>query len=460
MTVIRNQNPKKKLKRKKTTSGAGFLIEGGHPLKGKVRLGGAKNASFKLMIASLLLEKGEVRLSGLPQIGDVDNATCIIKKLGGKIQKKGKDSLLINPTKVFSFKVPLELAQATRAPIIFAGPLLVRFGKAFLPFPGGDRVGRRPLGRHCKALRKLGVKIKICDNHFEAYGKQLKGTTISFKKNTHTGTEVLIMAAVRALGRTVIKNAACEPEVDDLIRFLNKMGAKIKRRAKRTIVIEGVKKLQGTSFKIMPDRNEAVTFACVALGTKGEVEVENARPSDFEAFLEKVKETGGGYKKCKEGLHFFYKKELKATNVKTAPHPGFMTDWQPLWTTLMTQARGESEVIETIFPNRFSYVHDLKRMGAQISFFNPDVDNKELFYNFNLENDKKEYCHGIKIQGSTKLGGIKARVPNLRAGATLVLGTLIAQGKSEIANINEIDRGYEKLDEKLIKLGAKIRRVA
>lgn len=436
-----------------------FLIEGGHPLKGKVRLGGAKNASFKLMIASLLLEKGEVRLSGLPQIGDVDNAIQIIKKLGGQVQKKGKDSLLINPTKVFSFKVPLELAQATRAPIIFAGPLLARFGKAFLPFPGGDRVGRRPLDRHCKALRKLGVKIKICDNHFEAYGKQLKGGQITFEKNTHTGTEVLIMAAVRALGRTVIKNAACEPEVDDLIRFLNKMGAKIKQRAKRTIVIEGVKKLQGTSFKIMPDRNEAVTFACVALGTKGEVEVENARASDLEAFLEKVRETGGGYKKCKESLRFFYKKELKATNIKTAPHPGFMTDWQPLWTTLMTQAKGESKIIETIFPNRFGFVKGLKKMGAQIQLFNPQVENPDNFYNFNLKDDRSDYFHGARVSGPIRLKGIKTRVPNLRAGATLVLGTLIAQGKSEIANINEIDRGYEKLDEKLIKLGAKIRRV-
>lgn len=435
-----------------------FIIEGGYPLKGKVSLGGAKNASFKLMIAALLLKKGQVRLDNIARIGDVLTTKKIIKMMGGEIKELGKRSYLINAGKVSSYKIPQKLALETRAPIIFIGPLLARFGKAHLPFPGGDRLGRRPLDRHFEALRHLGVKVKILNNHFIASCDELKGGSFTFSKNTHSGTEVLILTAVKAKGETVINNAAAEPEVDDLILFLNKMGAKIKRTAKRKIVIEGVDELKSAAHEVISDRNEAVTFASAALGTQGDVFVENAVRSDLEAFLEKLEEAKAGFKVEKNGIRFFYEKPLRATKVKTAPHPGFMTDWQPLWTILMTSAQGESQVLETVFPNRFSYIAQLQKMGAKITLFNPKVKNPKGFYNFNLKDDKKEYFHGVKICGPASLKPIKTRVANLRAGATLALAALMARGRSVLSNIDEIDRGYERLDKKLIKLGAKIGR--
>ncbi len=435
-----------------------FIIEGGYPLKGKVSLGGAKNASFKLMIAALLLKKGQVKLDNISRIGDVLTTKKIIKMMGGEVKELGKRSYLINASKVSSYKIPQKLASETRAPIIFLGPLLSRFGKAHLPFPGGDRLGRRPLDRHFEALRHLGVKIKVLNNHFIASCDGLKGNTFTFPKNTHSGTELLILTAVKAKGETVINNAAAEPEINDLILFLNKMGAKIKRTAKRKIVIEGVERLKSVEHKVISDRNEAVTFASVALGTQGDVFVENAVRSDLESFLEKLEEAQAGFKIESKGIRFFYKGPLKAIKVKTAPHPGFMTDWQPLWTTLMTSARGEGQVIEAVFPNRFSFVSKLQKMGAKITLFNPKVKNLQDFYNFNLKDDKEEYFHGAKISGPTSLKPINVKVVNLRAGATLVLAALMAKGKSVLTNISEIDRGYERLDKKLIKLGAKIGR--
>lgn len=434
-----------------------FIIQGNFPLKGAVRLGGAKNASFKLMIASLLVD-GETRLLNFSDIGDVAITKKIIESLGGKVRSCGERTLFIESRSLSGFKIPQTLAKQSRASIILAGPLLVRFGKAILPLPGGDKIGPRPLERHFKGLGKLGAKIRFINGRFEASCEALKGAYYRFEKNSHTGTETLIMAAVKAAGKTIIDNAACEPEVDDLINFLNLSGAKIKRK-KRRIEIQGVKRLVPTIYSIMPDRNEAVTYACAALGTKGNIIVENAKKEHLKAFLKKLDEIGGGYEFGNYGIRFFYQKQLKATNIETTPHPGFMTDWQPLWATLMTQAKGTSQVIETIFPNRLIFTKDLIKMGAKISLFNPKVVNKEKFYNFNLEDDKKDYFHAAKIFGPTKLKPIKVKVPDLRAGATLVLAALIAKGKSVLTNINQIDRGYENLDGRLIGLGAKIKRV-
>ena len=434
-----------------------FIIHGGFPLKGAVRLGGAKNASFKLMIASLLVDS-ETRLLNFSHIGDVAITKKIIESLGGKVKSCGERTLFINAKSISSFEVPENLARQSRASTIFVGPLLSRFGRAILPLPGGDKIGPRPLERHFKGLEKLGAKIRFVNGRFEASCKVLKGAFYRFKKNSDTGTETLIMAAVKAQGRTIIDNAAEEPEVDDLINFLNSAGAKIKRK-KRRIEVEGVKRLASTIYSIMPDRNEAVTYACAALGTKGDIIVENAKKEYLTAFLKKVDEIGGGYEFGNYGIRFFYKNQLKATELKTAPYPGFMTDWQPLWTTLMTQAEGESIVVETIFPNRLRFTKDLIKMGAKISLFNPKVSDKERFYNFNLEDDQEDYFHAAKIFGPTKLKPIKVRIPDLRAGATLVLAGLMAKGESILANINQVDRGYENLNGRLIELGAKIKRV-
>ncbi len=436
-----------------------LIIEGGCPLKGAVRLGGAKNASFKLMIASLLA-KGETRLLNFSKIADVQTTKDIICLLGGKIRKCGERTLLIDTSLVNRFAIPEKWGRLSRASTMFIGPLLSRFNKAVVPFPGGDKIGPRPLERHFKGLEKFGVSLKVKRGVIEAGCSQLVGANYRFDKNTHTGTEALIMTAVLAKGKTTLENAAEEPEVDDLIEFLNKMGAKVKRRTNRRIDIYGVAKLEPVIYQIMPDRNEAVSYAVAAIMTKGDIVVENARSKDLRTFLEKLEEAGGGFEVGNYGIRFFYKKPLSALDIVTQPYPGFMTDWQPLWAVLATQLRGITTIIETIYLSRFGYVKDLRRMGAEISFFHPTVDDPGEFYNFNLENDWQGYPHGIQIKGSRRLKGIKAKISDLRAGATLVLAGLVTDGgETVLEGVEHIDRGYEDLDGRLRQLGAKIKRL-
>lgn len=435
-----------------------FLIEGNYPLFGKVKIRGAKNASFKLMIASLLT-KQESLISNVPQIIDTSETKEIIENLGGKVKREGPHLLRISPFSLSSFIIPSLADQKSRASLLFIGPLLSRFGQAILPVPGGDKIGRRPIDRHLEGLRALGVKIEFKNNSFLVSASKLKGATYRFPQNTHTGTETLILVATVSAGTTILENAAQEPEVDDLISFLNKMGADIKRIAPRRIKIIGGRNLKGANHKVMSDRNEAVTFACAALVTKGDILVENARQEHLTAFLEKLKEIGGGYEKRQEGLRFYYRGPLGATKVTTAAYPGFMTDWQALWTVLMTQAKGESIVQETIFENRFGYVKDLIKMGAKITLFNPQVENPEEFYNFRQKDDKPEYFHAAKIVGTSPLVAREMKVGDIRSGATLTLAALTAKGQSTLSSIEHIDRGYEKLEERLKSLGAKIKRV-
>ena len=435
-----------------------FLIEGGYPLKGKVSLLGAKNSSFKLMIAGLLSNE-ESLISNVPQIGDVKVVLEIVGTLGGKIKKINAHSYSVSGQGISFFKIPQILGKKSRSSCMFIGPLLGRFGQAYLPYPGGDKIGRRPIERHLEGLKSMGVEIGDANGFFRAKVKKLKGCSCSFPKNTHTGTEVMMMAAVLAQGKTILKNAAQEPEIDDLISFLNKMGAKIKRVKSRTIEIEGVKKLHGATHRVMFDRNGAVTFACAALATKGDIFVKNAKRKNLTAILEKLKEIGAGVEIKKSGIRFFYQGSLQATDVVTKPHPGFMTDWQSLWTVLMTQAKGRSIVHEAIFENRFGYVPYLQKMGAKIEFFNPKVKNPKGFYNFNLEDDRPDYFHALRIYGPAILKGDIISIPDIRAGATLTLAALTAQGKTVLSNIEHIDRGYENLDGHLRSLGAKIKRV-
>lgn len=436
-----------------------FIIKGGRPLKGAVRLGGAKNASFKLMIASLLA-RGETRLLNFSKIADVDITKQIIESLGGQVKKRGERTLFVNGARIITSIIPSELGLASRASTMFIGPLLARLKRAVVPIPGGDKIGKRPLDRHFSGLKALGAKINFSHGMFEVRAPNLKGAFYRFPKNSHTGTETLIMAAVLAKGKTILDNAAQEPEVDDMINFLNKMGAKIKRTKPRRIEIIGVKKLQPTIYQIMPDRNEAVSYAIAAIVTKGDIILENAKKEHLKAFLDKLKEVGGGYEIGNYGIRFFYKKRLRATDIVTEPHPGFMTDWQPLWSVLATQSHGKSTIIESIYLQRFQYVDYLKKMGAKISFIQPTINNPESFYNFNLKDDKPEYFHAIQIQGPTKLKAIKAKVSDLRAGATLTLAGLIANGETILENIEQINRGYENLDKRLIELGAKIKKVS
>lgn len=436
-----------------------LIVQGQIPLRGEVTLAGAKNSGFKLMIASLLsAEKSTLR--DFSKIGDVISTTSVIEHLGGKVSFGGDHELEVDVNGLNKYELTEKEGRLSRASTYFVGPLLCRFGRAVIPVPGGCKIGKRPLDRHLEGFKALGAKVTEHENHCLIEANKLQGTTFRFPKSTHGGTDVMIIASVLAEGETILENAALEPEVDDLINFLNKMGAKIKRLSGRKIVIQGVEKLKGVEYTVVPDRNEAVTFACAALITKGDVLVKKANPDVLAAFLEKVKEAGGGYEVAEGGIEFFYEKPLQATGVTTGIYPGFMTDWQALWTVLMTQAQGESVIHETIFENRFGFVSDLVKMGANISFFNPQIENPEGFYNFNWEDNKTEYYHAAKITGPTPLLPGQMTIGDIRAGATLILAALVAEGETTLTGLDHVDRGYENLDGRLKDLGAKIERIS
>lgn len=431
-----------------------LLIRGGRPLRGEIDVLGAKNVGFKLMIAALLADSPSV-ISNIPHVADVYLVQEMIESLGGKVTIKDHTAS-VDPSGIKLNHIPLRLGEKARASTMFLPVLLNLFGEALVPYPGGDKIGRRPIDRHLKGLEKLGIVFHLEDNHLRARG-HFHGGSYTFHKITHTGTETLIMAAVLAQGETILENSAQEVEVDDLIHFLTKMGAKIERQGSM-IHIYGVDKLHGTEYTIMPDQNEVVTFACMALATKGDIVIKKAEPDHLTAFLEKVSEIGGRYEAGDDKLRIWWELPLHSAVVVTRPYPGFKTDWQPVWTSLMTQVDGESVVHETVFEHRFNYVPLLNKMGARIELFNHDVPNPEEFYNFNLSDDRPEYFHAARVFGPTKLKGTEVIVPDIRAGATLTLAALVADGETVLTEIEHIDRGYEKLEERLRGVGADIRK--
>ncbi len=411
------------------------------------------------MIASLLCE-GRSRVLNLAKIGDVETTRQMIESLGAKTIPCGERTVFIDPNGFSSCQIPDRFGPSSRASILFAPPLLKKFGKAVLPFPGGDKIGQRPLERHLLGFEKLGVQPKTANNRLYLEAPHgLHGATYRFAKNTHTGTENLIMLAVCAQGVTILENAAQETEIDDLILFLNHAGGNIKRLAGRKIKIIGVPKLYGQTHWVIPDANEAVSYACAALITKGDIAIEGAKTKDLAAFLKKVREAGGEYESSSWGIRFWYNSPLQATNITTKPYPGFKSDWQPLWVTLMTQAGGDSRVIETIYEQRFGFVPELEKMGGKFAYFNPKVKNPEAFYNFNYAESDPRLYHGLKIYGPASLKGAHLKSDDLRHGATLTLAALAAQGETIIDNAEIIDRGYETLDTKLKELGGNIKRV-
>ncbi len=437
---------------------ARLFIKGGKPLNGEVLVRGAKNSGFKLAIASLMANSPSL-IGNFPKISETRITFSAMKSLGASFEEIGEHTFKINPHGLKKNQIPYGIGEKSRSSTMFVPSLLFRFGRASVPLPGGDKIGGRPIDRHLLGLEKLGVKIEKEGNwiHFSTPNK-LQGCRYRFEKNTHTGTDTLIMAAAFAEGETVLENAASEPEVDDLIDFINKMGGQIKREDEKTIVIRGVKKFQGISHVVLPDRNEAVTFACIALGTGGRISIFNIRPEDLTAFTDKLRQTGA---KIEIGANeiMVESDKLLATEIETTPHPGFMTDWQPLWFTLMTQARGKSKVVERIYPSRFHFGQELIKMGAKIKFFNPTVADPEQYYNFNSNEDRPEYFHGAEIFGPTKLKAVEATVNDLRAGATLVMAGLIAEGTTVLAKAEHVFRGYENFVERLIALGAEIKKV-
>ncbi len=432
-----------------------LIIKGGKPLKGTVRVGGAKNSSYKLMVAALL-SSGEIRLQNFSRIADVAIVQEILTRLGATVSSAGERAMSIRSSGKLKSIVPPHLGLVSRASALFLAPLLARQGKAEIPLPGGDQIGKRPLDRHFDGLKAMGAEIETRPGGVVARCRQFVGCQYNLAKNSHTGTEAMIMAGVLAKGKTVLTNAALEPEVDDLIVLLNKMGAKVKRTAEKTIEIEGVERLGSAVHSVMPDRNEAVSYAIAALVTKGEVIIANANADHLKAFLDKVKSAGGGIEISDCGIRFFYHQQLKAVDVTTAPHPGFMTDWQPLWSVLATQCQGKSKIVEAVFSSRFQFVPDLIAMGASIDWFDPKPKNPDEFYNFNLNDDAPGNNHGIVVTGPTPLHGGRFKVWDIRAGATLALAGLAGSGETILEDAELIDRGYEDFAGRLAHLGAEI----
>src|SRR3989338_10534686 len=437
-----------------------IIINGGRKLHGITHVSGAKNVAMKVILAGLLTDK-PIYIKNTPLISSIRGTADIVKPLGVKVDIKSDHTMIIKGDKMGGFSVPLELGGLYRTATMVLGPLLARYGKAEVPNPGGCRLGKRPIDRHIQALEQMGAKIRYNDGFFYAEASTLKGSKIKFSHNSHTGTETVMLAAVLARGETVIENAACEPEIDNLISLLNKMGAKIKRKSPRLIVIRGVKQLGGAEFEIMPDRNEVVTFAIAAVATGGDIIIDGAQKVYLKSFLTKLDETGNRWEEIRKDVIRFYrqKTKLSSCDVVTKFHPGFMTDWQAPWALLMTQATGISTIHETVYEDRFGYVPELLKMGANISFFDPKIKNPGEYYNFNWSDRREGKQHAIRIQGPATLHNAVLEVTDLRAGATLVLGALLAHGQSIVHGIEHIDRGYEKIEERLRNIGANIKRI-
>lgn len=435
-------------------------IVGGNKLKGTTSIVGSKNVALKVLVAACMSGEESI-IENIPLISDVYTMADIINHLGGKVEFKDH-KLTIKVEDFASDKISLENAAEIRTSFMFVVPLLARKKIAIIPNPGGCRIGARPIDRVVKGLKAMGVKIKYSskDGYFHAEAPNgLKGAYYKFEKSTHTGTETLIMAGVLAKGKTILENAAQEPEIDELIAFLKRMGANIVREKPRRIVIEGVEELNGANFKVFPDRNNVVTFAIAAIVTGGDIFIKDITKKGLEEFLEMLKKVGGGYEIKHNGIRFYYKKELNAANVTTGYYPGFMTDWQGPWAVLMTKSKGTSILHERVYENRFTYVDELRKMGANIELYNPKMRNPQNFYNFNIKDDKKNFFHAAKISGPTNLHNGILNITDLRAGATLVLAALAASGKSVLFGLEHLDRGYEQFELRLKELGAKIKRM-
>lgn len=435
-----------------------YFINGKNELSGEIKISGSKNVATKAVIAACLTDE-PVILKNVPQISDIKALLEVIETIGGTVERNGS-TITITVAEVKNSEISLAEGARVRTSSMFLAPLLARVKRAIVPNPEGCRLGARPIERHVEALESMGASIeyKSEDGYYHASTEGLNGTTYKFEKNTHTGTETLIMAAVLAKGTTIIENAAEEHEIDDLIVLLNSMGAKIERIEKRKIQIEGVEKLHGTEHMIVSDSNELITFAVLSMLTGGNIYLTDYNLQNVKPFLDEVKKCGGAYEEVDGKVRFYVKDKLIGSDITTNPEPGFKTDWQGPWAVLMTQAEGESTIHETIYENRFGYVSELKKMGADINFFDLKVDNPEIVYNFNY-NPNTSYKQAIKIVGPTRLHNAFLNVADLRAGATLVIGALIANNQSIINGIEHIERGYENFVERLKKVGADIKEV-
>jgi len=416
-----------------------LIITGGIPLEGEITASGAKNAVLPILTAALLTEE-PVILSNIPHLHDVTTIMELLGRMGVQLTVDERMNIEVDSSDIDNFKAPYELVKTMRASILVLGPLLSRFGEAEVSLPGGCAIGSRPVDVHIKGMRALGAKISVINGFIHGRVKgRLKGAELKLGKITVTGTENLVMAAVLAEGRTVIHQAAREPEVVDLANFLNTLGANISGAGTDTIVIDGVERLKGGSYRVMPDRIEVGTYLVGAAITRGRVKVKDIDPSIITVVLDKLREAGPTITTGDDWVELDTKgQRVKAVDVSTAPYPGLPTDMQAQFMALNVVAVGDSTVVENVFENRFMHVHELHRMGADIQL-------------------KGNTAH---CTGRETLTGAPVMATDLRASASLVLAGLMARGHTIVDRIYHIDRGYERIEEKLSQLGAKIRRVS
>lgn len=415
-----------------------LIVKGGNRLVGAVKTSGAKNAVLPIIAASILGTTPS-HLDEVPMLEDVHTISEVLKCLGLAVECSPEKNVLdIDSTEITSYEAPYELVRTMRASFLVMGPLLARIGKARISMPGGCAIGARPIDIHLKGFEALGVKIEQGHGYIEASAPEgLKGTGIYFDFPSVGATENIMMAASLAEGTTILENAAEEPEIVDLANYLNKMGAKIRGAGTDTIRIEGVDKLHGADYTIIPDRIEAGTYMIAAAMTGGDIVVENVLPEHQKPLIAKLREAGAVVEENIDKVRVIGKNPLKAVSIKTLPYPGFPTDMQAQMMAMMVIAEGRSKVTETVFENRFMHVVELNRMGAQIS-----TEGRSAV-----------------IDGPCKLTGCDVRATDLRAGAAMILAGLVAEGTTRIGDLHHIDRGYENIVVKLKNLGADIERV-
>ena len=414
----------------------GLQIEGGVRLSGSVRISGAKNATLPILAATLLAE-GPVTIGNVPHLKDITTTVELLGRMGVSVTVDEKMRIEVDSSTINDFSAPYELVKTMRASILVLGPLVARFGRADVSLPGGCAIGLRPVNLHVDGLRAMGATIDVENGYIRARADRLHGAHIDLPVVTVTGTENLMMAACLADGQTIIDNAAREPEVVDLADFLNTLGADVQGAGSSRLTINGVDRLHGGEYTVLPDRIEAGTYLVAGAMTRGEVTVKDVRPEHLRSVLDKLVDAGAELEIGERDIKLTMSGRPRAVNISTAPYPDFPTDMQAQFVALNAVALGDSRITETVFENRFMHVQEMQRMGAQIR-----VDGNTA------------YCTGIE-----RLTAAPVMATDLRASASLVLAALVADGKTLVSRIYHIDRGYECIEEKLRNLGARIGRV-
>ena len=410
-----------------------YIIEGGKKLEGTVKISGSKNASLPILAATILSEKTN-KLYNVPQIKDTKTTLEILKLLGCKI-KQNSGKIEINSKHITKTEIPEHLMREMRSTVIMAGALLGRFKEVTFSYPGGCDIGSRPIDLHINAFKKLGVEITEEAGFIKCKANKIIGTNIDLDFPSVGATENIILATVLSTGTTTINNAAMEPEIIDMVQFLKKMGAKIQGEGTIQIIIDGVEKLSGVSYNIMPDRIEAGTILCAVAATGGNVTLDNVMPEHLTAVINKLEETGCKIEINNKKITLNAPKKLKSIDIKTMTYPGFPTDLQQIFAAMLVKASGTSIIVENIFESRYKYISELRKMGAKVT-----VEGKTAI-----------------IKGARKINATTVVCTDLRGGAALVIAGLMAKGKSRVENIGYIQRGYENLENKLGILGAKIK---